>query len=244
MATFATVAAEIVAGVLNNHPNTTAHVKAAMVRQLLALQAEQAPFMEVPIAFSTIANQAAYSGADAGFPDGLLTFQRLYYDMGSYLKPIEAASMDLIRRLQETPATTYPWRAAWWQEKLQFGPAPSGIFAVKGDIILDSTKDAATGALITTASTTQTNPWFELPQVTVFQHLVWSDYFATSPDQRPELAASHQQAAATQLARLREAGKTRQGLAAVAVIPSAWGSYSPEDRRVAGVSLFFPGAPV
>lgn len=244
MATFATVAAEIVAGVLNSHPNTTTHVKAAMVRQLLALQAEQAPFMERSGSFSTIANQAAYTGADAGFPEGLLTFQRLYYDMGSYARPIEPTDVMTIRRLQETPAVSYPFRACWWQERLQFGPAPAGVYVVKWDIVLDSTKDETTGALITEASTTQTNPWLDLPQLTVFKHLVWSDYFAVSPDQRPELAASHQQAAATQLARLREAGKTRQGMSAVAVIPSAWGNYSPEERRTAGVSLFFPGAPV
>jgi hypothetical protein len=242
MSDFATVAAEIVAGVLNNHPNTTALVKAAMVRQLLSLQAEKAPFMEKSGSFNTVANQAAYTYASTGMPPGLLSFERLWYDQGATGRPIEVVDMGTIRMLQENGSTSYPFRVAWWEERLQFGPAPAGIYPVKWDIILDATKDTATGTVLTVADTTKTNAWFLAPQSAVFKHLVWADYFSTSPDQRPELAASHQQLATVALARLREANAKRQQMGGLLVQPSSWDGY---DRSVSSrISTLFPGAPV
>lgn len=244
MSDFSTIAAEIVAGVLNSHPNTSALVKAAMVRQLQALQPEVLPFMEKSGSFNTIANQATYTSAAAGFPAGLLRFERIGYDMGSYLRPLEVVDMDTLRYLQEHPAAAYPFRVAWYEEKLQFGPAPVGVYAVKWDVILDATKDTATGALLTTASTTQTNPWFVLPQVAVLKALTWGDYFSTSPDQRPELAAAHQGNAQVALARIREAGFKRQMLGQTLVQPSSFDLYREEWSPSARIARLFPGAPV
>lgn len=244
MSDFSTIAAEIVAGVLNSHPNTSALVKAAMVRQLQALQPEVLPFMELAGSFNTVASQAAYTTASTGMPKGLLRFERLGYDMGSYLRPIEAVDVDTLRYLQESQPTAYPFRVAWYEEKLQFGPAPLGVYAVKWDVILDATKDTATGALLTTASTNQTNPWFVLPQVAVLKALTWADYFSTSPDQRPELAASYQGQAQVALARIREAGFKRQMLGQVLTQPSSFDLYSEGSTSAARVSRIFPGAPV
>jgi hypothetical protein len=242
MGDFATIAAELVAGVLNTHPSTSALVKAAMVRQLLNLQPEIAPFMERSGAFSTVAGQAAYPSA---VPGGLLRFERLWYDLGNYRRPIDVADMATIRGLQEHPAAEYPFRAAWWEERLQFGPAPAGVYSVKWDITLDATKDTATGAILTATSTMETNPWFLLPQVAAFKHLVWADYFMTSPDQRPEMAQSHQGLAQLAITRLREAGQKRQAMSSTAQVPNAFDAYSGRSgSRASRVSSIFPGAPV
>lgn len=244
MSDFSTIAAEIVAGVLNSHPNTSALVKAAMVRQLQALQPEVLPFMELAGSFNTVASQKSYTSADTGMPKGLLRFERLGYDMGSYLRPLEVVDVDTLRYLQEHPATAYPFRVAWYEEKLQFGPAPVGVYAVKWDVILDATKDTATGALLTAASTTQTNPWFLGPQVVVLKALTWADYFATSPDQRPELAASYQGQAQVALARIREAGFKRQQMGQTLVQPNSFDLYREEWSSSSRIARLFPGAPV
>ena len=242
MADFSTIAAEVVAGVLNSHPNTSALVKAAMVRQLLSLQAEKAPFMEKSGSFNTVANQAAYTYASTGMPKGILSFERLWYDQGQYARPLEVVDMGTIRMLQEHPSASYPFRVAWWEEGLQFGPAPVDVYAVKWDIILDATKDTTTGTVLTVADTTKTNAWFLAPQSSVLKHLTWADYFSTSPDQRPDLAASHQQLATVALTRLREANAKRQQMSGLLVQPSSWDGY---DRSVSTrVSTLFPGAPV
>ena len=240
---FATIAAELTAGVLNTHPSVPALMKAAMVRQLGNLLPEIVPFMERSGSFTTIAGRATYSPADAGFPGGLLRFERLGYDMGSYIRPLELASMDTIRALQESPASEYPFRVAWWEELLQFGPAPNGAYTVKWDVTLDATKDTATGDLITTASTTETNAWFLLPQATAFKHLVWGDYYLTSPDQRPNMASSHQGLAQVALERLREAGRKRQAFGQTLVVPNAFDAYG-SGSRASRLSRLFPGAPV
>ena len=244
MSDFSTIAAELVAGVLNTHPSTSALMKAAMVRQLANLQPEIAPFMEKSGSFSTVAGQATYTPAVTGFPGGHLRFERIFYDLGNYRRPIEPTDMDTIRGLQEHPAAEYPFRAAWWEERLQFGPAPAGIYLVKWDVTLDATKDTATGALLTAASTTQTNAWFLAPQVTAFKHLVWADYFMTSPDQRPDLAQSHQGLAQLAITRLREAGQKRQAMSGTAQVPNAFDAYSGQSgSRASRVSSIFPGAP-
>ncbi len=241
---FSSVASELAASVLNSHPNTAALIKEAMVRTLQALQPEIVIFMEKSGSFNTVANQGTYTATDTGFPAGLLRFERLGYDMGGYYRPLEVAPMDTVRALQEHPSSAYPFRVAWWEDRLQFGPAPAGVYAVKWDVTLDATKDTATGALLTTASTTQTNAWFLLPQVTVLKHFVWWDYFTTSPDQRPDLAASHQQLATMALARLRETGQKREEMASTYVVGSAYDNYSPDRLRSSRVSRLFPGAPV
>jgi hypothetical protein len=239
MSDFTTIAAELVTGVQNTHPNTTTLIKAAMVRQLANLQPEVIHFMETSGSFATVAGQTTYDGGTVGFPKSLLRFDHLYYDMGSYTRPIFIIDLPTVRDLQEQGQVAYPRRAAWFAEKLQFGPAPAGAYTVKWDAILDSQKDTATGALLTTASTTQTNGWFTTG-VVPFKHLVWADYFGTSPDQRPELSSEHMQRAAVALGRLREAGKKRKAAGGVAVVPNAFDAYPAADLELA--RQLFPGA--
>lgn len=240
---FPAVLSELVAGTLNSHPNTSALMAASLVRQLANLQPEVVPWMELSGSFATVANQATYTSAVTGFPKGYLRFERLGYDMGAYYRPLEVVDMLTIRELQELPAMAYPWRIAIFEGKLQFGPAPVGVYTVKWDITLDATVDQATGALITTASSTGiSNPWFLLPQVSALKHLAWADYYLTSPDQRPDLGQTHQQFAAAALARAREAGQKKEEMSQALVTPNAFDAYQTRSPA-ARLSRLFPGAP-
>jgi hypothetical protein len=241
--TFADVLADLVAGVLNTHPSTSSFLAAAMVRQLANLQGESMPFMEPVVgSFTTVANQSTYTSADSGFPKSLLRFDRLYYSIGNYGRPLIVVDIGTIRLLQQQPSIAYPLRVAWHDDKLQFGPAPNAAYVVKFDSILDAQKDTATGALITAADTTTTNAWFTAG-ATAFKHLVWSDYFSTSPDQRADMAGNHAQLAGTAMTQLRKAQKKRQELNAIAVTPNAFDSQLV-DSTSARIANLFPGAPV
>lgn len=239
--TFADVKTALVAGVLNSHPSTAGFIASAMVRQLGNLQPEVIPFMEITGAFNTVAAQATYSSAVAGFPKSLLRFDRLWYDLGNYARPLIISDPGTIRLLQEQNPIAYPLRVAWLDELLQFGPAPVAIYPVKWDGVLDATKDSATGNTITNASTTDTNPWLTLG-VTPFMHLVWSDYYSTSPDTRPDMAQNHSNLAGVAMNRLRTAYKKRQAVNALAVTPNAFDSST--EGSSARISRLFPGAPV
>lgn len=229
----------LVAGVLNTHPSTRSHLAAAVVRQLGNLQAEIIPFMEKSGSFSTVANTASYGHGDLGFPRGLLRFERLYYDLGNTTRPLEPVDPDTIRAWQERPAQTYPTRVCWYEERLQFGPAPAGAYVVKWDATLDATKDAGSGATISVDDEDATNPWFTTGKVAL-KHLVWADYFMTSPDQRPEMASAHGNSAQVALERLRETGKKRQGMNTPVRTPNAFDLYggTPSAR----LQAIFPGA--
>lgn len=229
----------LVAGVLNTHPSTRPLLAAAVVRQLANLQPEIVPFMEKSGSFLTANGVAAYGYGDADFPKGLLRFERLYYDLGATIRPIDVVDPGTVRAYQERPAQAYPTCVCWYEERLQFGPAPAGAYTVKWDVIRDATKDAASGVTITVADEDATNPWFTAGKVAL-KHLVWADYFMTSPDQRQEMAAAHGNLAQVAIGRLREAGRKRQEMNAPLVTPNAFDLYAtyPPSR----LQTIFPGA--
>lgn len=237
---FGSVKTEIVGEVLNTHPLTASLVAAAMVRQLLTVQAEAVTFMEISGSFSTVANQAPYDSATTGFPKSLLRFERLYYDLGSYTIEIVNTDRTEIRRLQELGSISYPYRAAWIGEKLQFGPPPAAAYVVKWDGTLDATKDAGTGLVIDGTVSGATNPWLVAGAV-AFKHLVKADYYATSPDTRPDLAQTHQEGAALAINRYRQTQAQRLQLGGIYQIPSAFVRNLPASERR---QLVFPGAPI
>jgi len=236
---FTAVKAELLRGVLNTHPNTSSLLADAMVRQLQALQPEAIPFMERSGQFTTIAGRAAYDAGTSGFPKSLLRFDRLYYDLGSTPLYIDVVDIEEVRLYQEQPSLVYPRRACWQGRQLQLGPAPAGAYPVKWDAVLDSTKDARTGRPITASSTVQSNPWF-VEGAVAFKHLAWADYFATSPDQRPDLAEAHRGLAAGQLDRLRKAQAKQKQMNATPRAPNA---FDMHVRRInERLQTYFPGA--
>lgn len=237
---FQSVLAACQAQVLNSHPTTAGLLTLAMIRQLLTVQPEATTFMETSGSWSTSAGVAAYGPATEGFPKSLLRFERIYYDLGSYSIEIVNTDRTEIRRLQELGPISYPYRAAWIGNQLNFGPPPSGAFVIKYDGTLDATKDSETGDVIDGSVGTAKNPWFTTG-VVAYQHLVLADYFSTSPDPRPDLASAHQQGAALAINSYRQTGAQRLQLGGIYQIPSAYVRNLPaSDRR----QLVFPGAPI
>ncbi len=237
---FQSVQTACVAQVLNSHPSTPGLIALAIVRQLLTLQPEATTFMETSGSWVTSAGVAAYGPTTTGFPKSLLRFERIYYDLGSYTIEIVNTDRTEIRRLQELGAITYPYRAAWIGDRLNFGPPPAGTFVIKYDGTLDATKDLETGDLIDGTVGTASNPWFTTG-VVALQHLTLADYFATSPDPRPDLASAHQQGAALAINSYRQTGAQRLQLGGIYQIPSAFVRNMPASERR---QLVFPGAPI
>lgn len=240
---FKAVRDELVALVLNSHPSTSSSIAAAMVRQLAALEPERVPFMEKSGSFSTLAGRAAYGGSDGLLP-GLHSFERLYYDLGSTILPIDPVDELTLRYFQEQPAQAYPPRACWLEGKLQFGPSPAGAYTVKWDGFLSSRLDAATGETITAETTDEnlhrTNPWFSAGAVTL-GHLVLADYYSNDPaSARQDLAQTNGGFATSQLAQLRKAHQQKKDMGSVAVVPNAFDRYSSWGSR--RIQTLFPGA--
>lgn len=238
--TFADMKTDLVSRVVNSHPSTGTFIANAIVDQLLTVQPEATIFMEVSGSFTTTGNQVAYDSATTGFPKSLLRFDRLYYDLGSYTIDLVNTDRAWVLRLQELGAIAYPYQVAWIGGKLNFGPPPAGAYTVKWAGMLDATKDTATGNTITSASTSDTNPWFTEGAV-VLRNLALAQYYLQSPDQRSDLAANHQQAAAQAITSLRQAQAERLQLGGIYQIPSAFVRRLPESERR---QLIFPGVPI
>lgn len=243
--TFADMKTDLVSRVVNSHPSTGTFIANAIVDQLLTVQPEATIFMEVSGSFTTTGNQVAYDSATTGFPKSLLRFDRLYYDLGSYTIDLVNTDRAWVLRLQELGAIAYPYQVAWIGGKLNFGPPPADAYTVKWAGMLDATKDKTTGEAINTTglnadSSAQTNPWFTEGAV-VLRNLALAQYYLQSPDQRSDLAANHQQAAAQAITSLRQAQAERLQLGGIYQIPSAFVRRLPESERR---QLIFPGVPI
>jgi len=240
---FGTVRDELVAGVLNSHPSTTAAIAAAMVRQLAALEPETVPFMERSGSFSTIADRTTY-GPDQGLPRGLHRFEHLFYDLGASILQIGVVDELTLRYFQEHPSAAYPERAAWLEGVLQFAPAPVAAYTVKWLGFLSSKRDSRTGEEITADTSNEnlrrSNPWLAEGVVT-FRHLVLADYYSTDPaSARADMAESNGARAAGQMNQLRKAQQQKKDMGSVAVVPNAFDQYASWPSR--RVQTIFPGA--
>lgn len=140
---------------------TTTVLKQSIVAALDLLSREKTSFTEDETSFATTASDPTYDSATTGFPKDLLEIRRLYYKVGS--KPIEIGpiGMDELRFWMDEVAAQYPRGHAWHDRKLYLGPPPNAALTLYMDYTKDARRDTATGALITVASTTQTNDWFD-----------------------------------------------------------------------------------
>jgi len=155
---------------------TTTILKQSMVEALDLLGAK-APFSEEEASFLTTANDPTYDSATTGFPKDLKEISRLYYKTGS-TKPIEIPTidMDTLRFWMDEVPVQFPRGRAWHDRKLYLGPPPNSVMTLYMDYLKDARRDAATGALITTASTTQTNDWFDAG-LTALKHAVLEVFY-------------------------------------------------------------------
>lgn len=144
----------------NKSSKTGTALKEAIVSALDLLSSVKTDFTEDETTFATVASQATYTPGSGGVPGDLLEIQRLYYKLGTQPIEIPKASMDEVRFWMDETATTYPRGRAWHDRKIYLGPPPSGVMTLYLDYAKDARRDALTGALITTSSTTETNDWF------------------------------------------------------------------------------------
>lgn len=162
MATFTEFTNQVYDEIDNKNSDTLTRVKQATVRCLKEVSSIPVLFMEETFSFATIASQEAYTVGHTGFPNDARVIYRVYYESGSARYEIPMASMDVARfHYSNLTTTQYPEGWAWFEQSMYLFPKPSGIVTIKGDYQRDATRDSSSGAVITTASTTQTNGWLD-----------------------------------------------------------------------------------
>jgi hypothetical protein len=140
---------------------TSTILKQSIVEALTFLSKEKTTFTEDEASFTTVANQATYDSTTTGFPKDLLEVRRLYYKVGSQPIEIDKVSMDELRFWMDEVPTMYPRGRSWHDRKLYLGPPPNSALVLHLDYTKDARRNTSDGALITVASTTQTNDWFD-----------------------------------------------------------------------------------
>lgn len=140
---------------------TSTILKESIVQALAILSKEKTTFSEDEASFATTADGPTYDSTTSGFPKDLLEVRRLYYKVGSQPIEIPRVGMDELRFWMDEVSVLYPRGHSWHDRKLYLGPPPSGSLTLYLDYTKDARRNTADGALITTASTTQTNDWFD-----------------------------------------------------------------------------------
>lgn len=185
--TFSAFIAQVYGEILNRNTKSLDLVKQATVRQLKMLSSVRTLMMEATATFTaSVANPYAGEYVDStisGFPADAAEIDTLYYQTGTIRYYVDGpVPIERIRFHGGMPAaqlisTPTPDRWAWFSQKLWFAPPLSAAKELKIDYFRDATRDTATGNELTTASTTQTNPWFDRGEV-VLRYFVLADYFA------------------------------------------------------------------
>lgn len=148
---------------------TETFLKEATVRQLRELSRTPVLFLDGSFAFNTIAGQDNYTTDHVDFPADLYSWLGYPY-IAQSASPVSARQFIVgPRSIQEVReanlvsnlSAVYPGIFAWHNDTMWLSPAPTGIVTIRGDYRRDGRRDSATGNLITTASTTATNGWFD-----------------------------------------------------------------------------------
>lgn len=178
--------ARVYAEVANKNSKSLDVLKQARVRQLKELSSVRTLAMEATTSF-TASVGAPYLGEYADstitdFPADVMEIDRVWYLTGSTRHDIPGPfGMDEIRYFNERNNAHVtgpePRRWAWFGGKLWWAPTLSAAKVLYIDYFKDATKDTATGAAITEASTTHTNPWFDRGEL-VLRYAVLAEYYA------------------------------------------------------------------
>lgn len=188
MSTFADFITRLEASVENKNTRTTTYLKQATVRWLKELSNQRTLMMEASCTFSTVAAQQEYDSATSGFPADAMEFDTVYVQTGSgssvineeVCGPLPISDIRLNWGATEQGSTLEGW--AWHHQKLLLVPIPSTVLTVKADYFKDATLDTATGAAITEASTTHTNPWFARGEQVLLNAVLYDYYLNIAKD--------------------------------------------------------------
>lgn len=198
---FSTFTSSVHGDVLNKHSTSLADLKAATVRQLGELASRRVHFMERTTTFTLLVADP-YLGdwvgeGVAGWPLDVREIDAVYYRASatsSWCPVTGPLTINEIRtyepplRVAESPLSVYPLAWAWWDRKL-WVPRVSGNVSLKIDYWKDGTRCETTGALISTASTNETNEWLDGRGATALRHGVLADYYLL-PKSKDEAQAS------------------------------------------------------
>ena len=188
MSTFAEFIVKCENRIENKNTRTTPYLKDATVRWLKELSNRRALFMESTFSFQTVAGTTEYGPGYTGFPLDAMEFQAVYREEGSgvssYRTIIEGPRPLEDVRSHLTPGISpgYPTIWAWHHDKMIFAPLINAVMTIKGDYYKDATRDTSSGAVITTSSTTHTNPWFDRGEQLLLNAVLLDYYSAIGKD--------------------------------------------------------------
>lgn len=144
-------------------------LKEATIRQLRELSRYPVDFLDGSYSFNTVADQDNYGSGHLNFPVDLYSWAGRPYvttssDPVTLKHFIEGpAPIEDVRSRGQfgTLSGLYPDVFAWFNRFMWIAPRPTGVTTIQGDYRRDGRRDTASGDLITTASTTHTNGWFD-----------------------------------------------------------------------------------
>lgn len=211
MSDYASLVTSVYADVFQKNTLILSAIKDITVRQLKELSSFRTLFMEATASFS-LSTASPYLGeyADStvsGFPPDLMEIDTLWYLVGTTTRyEITRLPMSELR-FYDLPGSSistgaYPDAWAWHDSKLYVAPKVSAARTLYMDYFKDATRNTASGAAISSASTTETNPWFTRG-AQALRYAVLAEFYSMPGwlDQaRADAAAGQRNAALSQLA--------------------------------------------
>jgi len=167
MADFDTVGDQLEEEIQSRGSKTRTIINRSIVGALAQLARYRTLFMEGEISVSTSDGLSeAVGGTPTNWPHDIQMIDALWWEESGATDPLRwpiqvtASLDDALFRYHNGDARGQARVAAWHHGKLVFAPAFGGVYALKGWYFRDARRNTANGALITTASTTETNGWF------------------------------------------------------------------------------------
>lgn len=164
---FDTVGDQLEEEIQNKGTKTRTIINRSIVAALAQLARYRTLFMEGTISVSTSDGlEEAYGGTPTNWPADIQIIDTLWWEESGATVPLRwpiqvTASLDDVAfRYRNADAKGTARVATWHHGKLLFAPPFGDVYALKGWYFRDARRDATTGNLITTSSTTQTNGWF------------------------------------------------------------------------------------
>lgn len=172
----------------NQNDRVEPYVREAIIRQLRLRSHLKLPWMESTFDFTTTADQTAYTAGYTNFPLDIARIDSLRRsEVGSTDADVEIAGpydISDIRRSQANRVSdgVTPRQWGWHAGTLHLAPGVGYALVIAGDYQRDAMRDTATGDVITTASTTHTNPWFVEGQAVLMNFVLEEVYMGLLKD--------------------------------------------------------------
>lgn len=220
MSDFQTMVSMCMARIDNRNDRVEPYVKETIVRHLRDLSHHRLRWMEGTFSFTTTADQVEYGAGYTNFPLDIAVIDSLRRgDVGESVAEKELVGpydVSDLRRASTAQSGAIPKYWGFHHEKLILSPGCGYALLVQGDYHRDATRDTATGNVITSASTTHTNPWFVEGQSILMNFVLADVHSGLMKDAEASTLALG--LAQVSLNRMQEARKARQDVGG----QSAW----------------------